>query len=265
MGPRQPVYPNYSQYPQMGQMGQAGQGDFQMQIMFKLLDEFKNMFRMQTETMINDKRVLQDTLTKMIPAVNPIMLTQQVPPTQLPPPAKEFHTEAKKPDRFDGFPKPSVGGIEYSAPQSSESEISSSYIEKSMSGIVNKIPLTRKQKEEDKPDSHKDLHRFYERKYKVKKFKGFEYKEVDNQSNIVIPSVSNFLQSKNAHNELNQAFERDLKNYKKLEKDREMQLMMDKIKKSKQAPVEPSPSPKKVIKTETVAAHQATNFYQPQP
>ena len=43
---------------------------------------------MQAETLINDKKVLQDTLTKMIPTLNPIMHTQQVPANQLPPPPK---------------------------------------------------------------------------------------------------------------------------------------------------------------------------------
>lgn len=56
----------------------------------------------------------------------------------------------------------------------SDSQISSSYIEKSLSGIVNKIPLTKKQKEEDKNENiNKDIIKFYEKKYKVKKFKGF--------------------------------------------------------------------------------------------
>lgn len=76
-------------------------------------------------------------------------------------------------ERFDNFPKNNIQGIDYSAPQSSESEISSSYIQKSMSGIVNKIPLTKKQREEEKGDCNKDMAKFYERKYKVKKFKGF--------------------------------------------------------------------------------------------
>jgi hypothetical protein len=34
--------------------------------------------------MLNEKKVLQDTLTKMIPNVNPIMLTQQLPANQIP-------------------------------------------------------------------------------------------------------------------------------------------------------------------------------------
>jgi len=42
-----------------------------------------------------------------------------------------------------------------------------------MSGIVNKIPLTKNQREEEKGDCNKAMVKFYERKYKVKKFKGF--------------------------------------------------------------------------------------------
>ena len=88
MRPPQP-YPNYSHYyHQHPPPVPPAQPDFQMQMMWKILEEFKSLFKMQTEASLNDKKVLQDTLTKMIPSVNPIMHTQQVPAHQLPPPQK---------------------------------------------------------------------------------------------------------------------------------------------------------------------------------
>lgn len=48
---------------------------------------------------------------------------------------------------------------------------------------------------------------FYEKKYKVKKFKPFKYAEPARTSSTVpIPSVSNYLESSNAKDELNMLF-----------------------------------------------------------
>lgn len=215
---------------------------------------------MQSESqrsLIDDKKILQETLSRMSPFMNnanPILLTQPVPSVGTHEALqREFHS-ANKVDNFgtlnkaeafsgnkvealnkaegerfpkvEGFPKPSDFGY----PQQSESEISSSLIEKSLSGIMNRIPLSKKQREED-GDASKEIAKFYQRKYKVKPFRPFEYVQSDeNESMFVIPSVSNFLQSKNAADELRECFEKDIRNYKRLEKERELKLLKEKAK-----------------------------------
>lgn len=55
MRPPQP-YPNYSHYYHQHPPPVApAQPDFQMQMMWKILEEFKSLFKMQTEASINDK------------------------------------------------------------------------------------------------------------------------------------------------------------------------------------------------------------------
>ena len=78
-----------------------------------------------------------------------------------------------------------------------DSDISVSYIEKSLSGITNKVPLTQKQKEEEL-NHEGEIDRFYKKKYKITKFKGFDYTEEVNKTNFELPSVSNFLSASNA-------------------------------------------------------------------
>lgn len=56
---RPQAYPNYSNYHQSPVQAPNPQADYQMQMMFKILDEFKNMFKMQTESYSTDKKVLQ--------------------------------------------------------------------------------------------------------------------------------------------------------------------------------------------------------------
>lgn len=55
---------------------------------------------MYKTNLISDKKLMQETFSRMnmnqYPFTNPQMLTQQVPPSQMPPPQKEFFTDGKK-------------------------------------------------------------------------------------------------------------------------------------------------------------------------
>lgn len=81
---------NYSHYPQPPVIIQNPQAEIPMQMMMKLLEEMRSILKMQNEnqmSILNDKRVFQDTLSKMI-LTNPNLMTQQVPASQLPQPPK---------------------------------------------------------------------------------------------------------------------------------------------------------------------------------
>ena len=78
----------------MGQMMGSNPSEMQLQMMMKLFEELKGIIKMQHEnqmSILNDKKLLQETISKMNPyflngAPNPIMMTQQVPP---PPPQQQ--------------------------------------------------------------------------------------------------------------------------------------------------------------------------------
>lgn len=57
---RLPQATNYPSYQPSSMPNVSNQAtDFQMQMMFKLLDEFKSIFKMQTQSHLNDKKALQ--------------------------------------------------------------------------------------------------------------------------------------------------------------------------------------------------------------
>ena len=78
---------------------------------------------------------------------NPNMFTQQVPQSQNIQNQKEYFSDVKKFERFDEIPKINRQPTEIVSNPYGDSETSNSYIEKSLSAVVNKIPLTKKQKE----------------------------------------------------------------------------------------------------------------------
>ena len=57
-----------------------------MQMMMKLFDEIKEIREMYKTNLINDKKLMQETMSRMNQLMfNPQMLTQQIPASQLPP------------------------------------------------------------------------------------------------------------------------------------------------------------------------------------
>lgn len=127
------------------------------------------------------------------------------------------------------------------------SEQSEEFIEKSLSGVVNKIPFysnsvnrsntsnndpsflgnTPQQNLNKKQANNKNgplfqnpetINQFFSKPYKCKKFKKFSIMVDVSQSEMAVPSVSNFLALKNGKDVVNKLFEEDLMMMKKLQR-----------------------------------------------
>ena len=51
---------------------------------------------MQNQASLNEKKMLQETIQKIIPNVNPLILTQQAHSSQMPNLPRDYQTEVKK-------------------------------------------------------------------------------------------------------------------------------------------------------------------------
>lgn len=138
------------------------------------------------------------------------------------------------------------------------SEQSEEYIDKSLSGIVNKIPFNnqsanrsnssntdpsflgktpqenfnKKHNNKNPPElfqNQETIEQFFSKAYKQKKFKKFSIMVDVSQSSMEIPSVSNFLALKNGKEVVNKLFEEDLMTMKRLQREKEVEKLRNRV------------------------------------
>jgi hypothetical protein len=137
------------------------------------------------------------------------------------------------------------------------SEQSEEYIDKSLSGIINKIPFNNqsanrsnslntdpsflgntpqenfnKKHNKNTPElfqNQETIEQFFSKAYKQKKFKKFSIMVDVSQSSMEIPSVSNFLALKNGKEVVNKLFEEDLMTMKRLQREKEVEKLRSRV------------------------------------